>query len=281
MNRLFDHPRLLGLVCAAVAVGLGIDYLLVAGAPHQYPVVNVAAFVIGLAVWLVAPFAAARWHGGAVLVLAATLLVATLVSAEVNGASRWVSAGPLSLQPSLIVLPAIIVLYARKTDLIGTIGIVAAAVALAAQPDRAMAGVLAAGTGAIVTSRPGWLNALAFGAAVTSFGAAMLQPDVVPPAPFVENVLHTAFDVHMLMGFAVVIGCGALLTPTLSALRDRSSDPVPLAFGASWAAVIAASTLGNYPTPLIGYGGSAVLGYLLSAALLPPPRHRAPQVNAS
>jgi hypothetical protein len=33
--------------------------------------------------------------------------------------------------------------------------------------------------------------------------------------------------------------------------------------------VVAAAALGNYPTPLVGYGGSAVLGYLLSAALLP------------
>jgi hypothetical protein len=33
--------------------------------------------------------------------------------------------------------------------------------------------------------------------------------------------------------------------------------------------VVAAAALGNYPTPLVGYGGAAVLGYLLSVALLP------------
>ena len=27
--------------------------------------------------------------------------------------------------------------------------------------------------------------------------------------------------------------------------------------------------LGNYPTPLVGYGGSAILGYLLTFAFLP------------
>jgi hypothetical protein len=32
---------------------------------------------------------------------------------------------------------------------------------------------------------------------------------------------------------------------------------------------VLAAALGNYPTPLVGYGGSAVLGYLLSVALLP------------
>ena len=33
--------------------------------------------------------------------------------------------------------------------------------------------------------------------------------------------------------------------------------------------MVAAAALGNYPTPLVGHGGAAVLGYLLSVALLP------------
>jgi hypothetical protein len=41
-------------------------------------------------------------------------------------------------------------------------------------------------------------------------------------------------------------------------------------FGAAWLAVVAAAALGNYPTPLVGYGGSAILGYLISLIGLPP-----------
>jgi hypothetical protein len=53
-------------------------------------------------------------------------------------------------------------------------------------------------------------------------------------------------------------------------LMGRTGDrAVLLAFGGCWAAVVAAAALGNYPTPLVGYGGSAVLGYLLSVSLLP------------
>ena len=33
--------------------------------------------------------------------------------------------------------------------------------------------------------------------------------------------------------------------------------------------MVVAALLRDYPTPLVGYGGSAVLGYLLSVALLP------------
>ena len=46
--------------------------------------------------------------------------------------------------------------------------------------------------------------------------------------------------------------------------------PTYAAFGAVWLAVILAAALGNYPTPLVGYSGSAILGYLLSLLGLPP-----------
>ena len=36
MNRLLDQPRFLGLLCAALAVGLGIVYLAAAGAPARF-----------------------------------------------------------------------------------------------------------------------------------------------------------------------------------------------------------------------------------------------------
>jgi hypothetical protein len=52
--------------------------------------------------------------------------------------------------------------------------------------------------------------------------------------------------------------------------RDPDNRAFYAVFGAVWLAVIAAAALGNYPTPLVGYSGSAILGYLLSAIGLPP-----------
>jgi cell division protein FtsW (lipid II flippase) len=281
MNRLLDHPRLLGLACAALAVGLGIFYLAVAGAPARYPVINLAALVVGAAVSLgLGRGVTSRWSGGAVLALTAPLVATALFGVAVEGASRWVNVGPLSLQVSLIVLPAIIVLYARRTDAIGTAGVLIAAFALAAQPDRAMAGVLVAGTGAIVLAQRNRLSVLALIGAVIGFGVTMLRPDALPAVPFVDRILYTAFDVHVLAGMAVVAGSFILLAPAFGAVGRGPERTVLLAFGASWATVIAAAALGNYPTPLVGYGGSAVLGYLLSVALLPGARTNAGQANA-
>lgn len=273
MNGISARPRLLGLLCGALAVAMGMAYMLAAGAPSRYILVNLGAGVLGAAAWIAlgrtarSPLAGA---GTAILALSAPLLVTALFGAAAEGASRWVHVGPLSLQVSLIVLPAMIILYARRPDAVGTAGMIAAALALAVQPDRAMAGVLAAALIAFLLASPGRLPGLAAAASLLGFGWTLLRPDTLPATAYVDRVLYTAFGVHPLAGAAVLAGAAALAVPALAAPRAGAGDrPLLLAFGACWAAVVAAAALGNYPTPLVGYGGSAVLGYLLSVALLP------------
>jgi cell division protein FtsW (lipid II flippase) len=252
---------------------MGLAHMLAAGAPSNYLLVNLGALVLGATAWL----ALGRTResrlagaGPATLALAATLLLTALFGVAADGASRWVSVGPLSLQVSLIVLPVMLVLYSRRPDAIGTAGMIAAALALAIQPDRAMAGVLAAGLIALLAARPGRLPILAAAAAAVAFGWTWLAPDTLPATAYVDRILYTAFDVHPLAGLAVVAGAAALVIPALTALSKGAGDrAVLLAFAGCWSAVVAAAALGNYPTPLVGYGGSAVLGYLLSVSLLP------------
>jgi cell division protein FtsW (lipid II flippase) len=270
MNHLLDRPRQLGLLCAIVAVSLGVVYLAMAGAPARYLAINVGALVLGVALWLgVGRASEARWSGAAIIVLALSILATALLGTPVEGAARWISLGPLVVQVSLVLLPAAIVLYARPADALGTAGIVLAALALALQPDRANAAALAAGTGAVLLLERSRFTALAFAAAAAGFAAAMLQPDNLPAVPYVDRIFFTAFDVSPLAGGAVLAGSLLLLLPVLSATRGRVERTPLAAFGACWATIIAAAAIADYPTPLVGYGGSAILGYLLSVALLP------------
>ena len=261
MTFLSARPRLLGLICGAVAVASGLAYMHTAGAPPRYLLVNLAALVLGATAWLALGPAVRSLRAGAgaaTLALAAALLLTALFGASADGASRWVYVGPLSVQVSLIVLPVMILLYARRPDPAGTAGMILAALALALQPDRAMAGVLTAALLALLLARPGRLAILAAAAALLAFGRTWLVPDPLPATAYVDRVLYTAFDVHPLAGLAVVAGAGALLVPALTALSKGAGDrAVLLAFAGCWAAVVAAAALGNYPTPLVGYGGSA------------------------
>lgn len=273
MNRISAQPRLLGLLCGLGAVAMGLVYMSAAGAPSRYMLMNVAALVLGATAWLALGHAAGSRlaaAGPVTIALSVALLLTALFGGAVEGASRWVSLGPLNLQVSLIVLPLMLVLYARRPDAAGTAGMIVAALALALQPDRAMAGVQVAGlTGLIAVNRSG-LTIVAAAAAACAFGWTLLTPDLLSAVPYVDRILYTAFDVHPIVGLTVVAGAAALVVPAaLGARRLGSERPALLTFGGCWAGVVVAAALGNYPTPLVGYGGSAVLGYLLSVALLP------------
>ncbi len=273
MNLILERPRLLGLLCGAGAVGMGLAYMSAAGAPSRNLLVNLAALVLGATLWLaLGPVARSRLAGAGamILALAVPLLLTATFGVPADGAARWVSVGPLSLQISLIVLPVMLVLYARRPDATGTAGMLAAALALALQPDRAMAGVLLVGLIPLAFAPSSRLPILAIAASVLAFGWTLLTPDALPAVPYVDHILYTAFDIHPLAGAAVLTGAGLLVMPALIAARKGAGErPALLAFGGCWLGVVVAAALGNYPTPLVGYGGSAVLGYLLSVALLP------------
>jgi hypothetical protein len=273
MNVILARPRLLGLVCGIAAVAIGLTYLFAAGAPSRYLLVNLAALAIGTIAWLALCRAAETRLSGTgplVLALSLALLATALFGVTIEGASRWVSVGPLTLQVSLVLLPAMIVLYARRPEMVGMAGMALAALALAIQPDRAMAGALLLALVALAFTTPARVSIVAATGSALAFGWTLLSPDALPAVHYVEGVFHSAFDIHPGIGIAVVIGAVILVTPAVTgAVRGAGERSVFLAFGACWAGIVLAAALGNYPTPLVGYGGAAVLGYLLSVALLP------------
>lgn len=272
MDEILMRPRLLGLLCGAGAVAIGLVYMAAAGAPLIYLIVNLTALVLGLIAWVALSRPARSSLAGAgtaVFAMALLLLATAMFGVQSEGAARWVSVGSLSVQVSLVLLPTMLVLYARHPDWIGTAGVALSAVALAAQPDRAMAGVMLASRSVVALANRTGLPLLASASAIAAFVWTLVTPDALPAVPYVDRVFFTAFDVHLLIGAAVVVGAAALVVPAIGAARRADQPSVLLAFGACWASIVIAAALGNYPTPLVGYGGSAILGYLASVALLP------------
>lgn len=273
LSSLLKNPRSLGVACAVAATGLGLAHLAAAGAPGRYLAINAAALLLGLVAFsgiAKSPWNSDRAPGGLVLALSFVLIATALFGVSVDGASRWVQVGPLGVQMSLVVLPAMIVVFAFRRDAIGSIGMILAAAALALQPDRGMAGALALSLAALALVKPGrWVAASSI-AAIVAFGVTLLRPDTLPARAHVDQILYSAFETHALAGAAVLTGALLLIAPALAGLaRGGDRMAVHVAFGTAWLGIVAAAALGNYPTPVVGYGGSAVLGYLLSLAFLP------------
>ena len=272
-NAAMRRPRALGIACAIGAVMLGLVYMAIAGAPMRYLAVNAAALVIGLTMLALlgrTALAVRQWTSGAIVAMAGALLATALLGTPVDGAARWVNLGGLAIQPSLILLPVMLMAFARTRGRLATAGILVAAAAMALQPDRAMAGMLALGLAALAIVRPDRHVLVALAAAVAGFAATLVRADTLPAVPYVERIFYSSFDVHVAAGLAVLCGATLLLVPAVVGWsRDAENRATYAAFGAAWFAVIAAAALGNYPTPMVGYGGSAIIGYALSLLALP------------
>jgi cell division protein FtsW (lipid II flippase) len=199
------------------------------------------------------------------------LVLTTMFGASSHGVVRWVAAGPLMVQTSLILLPALLMMFARRPMATVAAALVVAAVAVAVQPDRAMASSMVAGMAMLWLLHRHRQVALVLGVSAFSLMATLVRSDTLPPVRFTEGVFTATWQVHPLLGIAVAAGGAILLLPAAAfGPQNRDAARLCAVFGAVWLAIIVAALVGNYPTPLVGYGGSAIIGYLLSAGMLPP-----------
>jgi hypothetical protein len=270
---LMQRPRALGITSAIGAVTLGLAYMAIAGAPVRYLAVNTGALVIGLTLLAllgrIIP-AGLRWVSGAILTMASVMLTTAIAGDSVDGMTRWVSVGGLAIQPSLILLPVMLVAFARYRNMLTTAGIIATAAAMAIQPDRSMAGILAVGLAVFAVMRPDRHVFAAFAASIVGFAVTLVRTDTLPAAPYVDQILYSSFEVHLGAGAAVLGGSTLLFVPAIMGWRrDPANRDAYAAFGAVWLTGLVAAALGNYPTPIVGYGGSAIIGYALSLLALP------------
>ena len=272
-NELYERPRRMTAICAITATGLGLAYMGAAGAPLRYLAMNISALMLGfVSVGIVALCARhpRLTIGVTSLALGSTLLLTSLFGATVDGASRWIAVGGLFVQSSLLFLPVMAICFVRAQDRLSTIGIVVASLALAIQPDRAMSGALAAGIAVLALMRPNSKVIMALVASVGGFLVTLLRADTLPAAPYVDQILYSSFDVHPLAGIAVLSGAALMIVPAVVGYHcDDDHREVYAVFGAIWLTIIIAAALGNYPTPVVGYGGSAIVGYVVSLLGLP------------
>ncbi|NKB15702.1 MAG: hypothetical protein HC774_00300 [Sphingomonadales bacterium] len=266
------NPTCIAILCGIISVLLGLGYLWAAGATLHALIVNFVAMLLGIACLAMVKLTQSFWQHSvmATAVLAALLIITTLTGITVEGATRWVYVGPFSLQPSLILLPAMLLAFGRTVTPLTTVCVISATIAVASQPDRAMAAVALAGLLAIGLTQPNRFTLLALSAAAVALAYTSIVPENLPAVAHVDGVLFSALAVHPLAAIAVWLGSLLLIVPALvGEVSHRSAQPSHLAFGAIWAVTVLAAALGNYPTPVVGYGASAIIGYFLSIAALP------------
>lgn len=263
---------------SGVAAGLiGLAYLLVSGAPLTKVLVNGGAIVVGILLALSLRLSARATDSvvTAIALIGAFILFGTAIFGyAIEDARRWLLIGPFFIQTSLILLPLIAVCFARVQNFRTTVAILVAAIAMAAQPDRAMAAMLFVAVAIVGMMRPNRLTVSAAVFCAMTFATTLLLLDRLPAVPFVDNILWTAFDDSLWVGLALWAGCLLLVCPIIFVPKEERII-THYVFASCWATLIAAAAVGAYPTPIVGYGASAIIGYFLSLIFLQPkPRGR-------
>lgn len=266
-----SEVRLGTLAWAAAAVGAGCILLAALGAPSRMPAMNGAALLIGLtgvaALWASRRAGASAKVGDLTLLVASGLVPLTaLVGPQTDSVARWLTVGGLTIQPGMIIVPLIALGLALRASPVRSASVAVAALGLAMQPDPGCAFMLLLGVAAPLIARNArpTTTLVAATAAAIGFAGAISRNVVLPPAPFVEQVIQDALQAGSL---TTLLALGAIF-PMLLAGFGRPPRAPHLAFLGVWIAALAMALLRPYPTPVVGFGGSGVLGFILSAGLL-------------
>lgn len=273
----------MGVAVAAFAVIAGQAVMVLSHAPDHLAWLNLAA--IGAAAAL---FPAMSWSVGQAMrhadwtagFAAAAVLASLVLGPEIDGVRRWLGAPGLAIHVGHLVIPLALGAAARRASAWTGGGLAVLSLGLAAQPDAAAAFALASALGVLLALQRSLWIALGFAAAVAAAVWTILNPDALAPVPWVEGVAQTALQMELWLGFLVMLGLSLLPMPFLFvAVQGRRRRPLAGALAVYWSGLIAASFLGAFPTPLVGYGVGPILGYVLSWALLRSPIQRRPEAR--
>lgn len=258
------------LAWAAAAVGTGCALLVMLGAPSRMPIMNGAALLAGLvgtALLALGRHQGTAMAGDIVLLLASALLPLTaMIGPDANGVARWLVIGGLTLQPSLIVVPLVALGVALRPSSIRIAASAIAASGLALQPDPGGAAMLLAGLAVplIDEDRRRVIGVAGVVGAGIGLAVAQAQSIALPPVAFVEQIIPDAVAAGLLPALLALAAAMLMMIPAMA----RPLRAPHFAFLAVWIAALGMALLGPYPTPVIGFGGSGVLGFVLSAGLL-------------
>ena len=269
-----------GLVVQAVATAaVSLVVLKLVGASVAVWTIQAAAFALGAVLalglaWRSAP-AGPRlsvWLLGGAFVL----ILLTQADPGLEGVRRWCRAGLLVVQPAPLILPLVAWALAGRSANWTVAGLAGALAALfAAQPDPSAAGALAAiSAGVILARRRANTPDLAILLlSLAAFGWAATRPDPLAPVAHVEGIVAAAWGVHPAAGVGALIALLLVPVPFLLrawGLRGEGEARRTLTFALSglWLVLVLANATGRFPAPVVGYGASFVVGWLISLGLV-------------
>ncbi len=216
-------------------------------------------------------------HPALPFVLPLLFVAGTRAVSGIDGVHRWYGLGPVRLHASALVAPWIVVAATRRaeTDPRGSqAALVALNVVHLAQPDAGQATAVTAA--AMLLAARTWGGLARMGLMLSHLAllaAVWTRRDPLGPVAFVEDAVARAFAFHPVAGVLALASLGgAVFAPRVAAasVGDRhGGDPL----AAYVLGALAATVVGAFPVPCLGFGMSPIVGMAvaLGALAVPPP----------
>ncbi len=259
--------RFVGRAVAALSLPTlaGLAYLHASGAPSRYLATNAVALAIA-GVWIasapvISTVAVRRFLLAVTLV---ALFVPLTSGPAVGGVQRWLPLGPFTLHAGMLAIPALSVLAAEQRGSAPALLSIALFATLL-QPDMASAAALTLAAIGLADATRDWRYVVV---AVAGFVVALVAATQgeLPAQPHADRVIGLlartdplaalGLLIATLAGFALVLGVPAGSMASRKALAGSF-------YGFAFAGLVS-----NYPSPLVGYGAAAILGYGIALGLL-------------
>lgn len=261
------RPRLVGAAAVLASGGLGVALLATLGAPSRLVLMNLGATVVAAALAPLLVVAGRQvWRRADVALIGAAVLLwlTALWGADLDGVQRWARVGPLLFHVGFLVLPVALIALPHARVWVGLASLAAIAAALVVQPDGGVALAFAAGVAGLALRERSRIALASLAIAGVGSVVAWLQPDPLPAVAFVEGVAALAVERGLATGLLAILALGAPWL--LLALAGRRVGGA--AATGFWLGAVAASLIGNFPTPIAGGGVTPILAYALTWALL-------------
>lgn len=287
-----QHPRsggssLLYLLASVPALALGVLVMQASDVPASVWGQNIAAWAAGallcIGIWRTRTSLPLSIWADLAALLTLGALVATLLAPGMDGVHRWVRFGPVRLHTAALLLPLLLIALERLARVrgwwIASLLAVGVVFALFLQPDAAQATAFAGAAGILLLPgvRRSALRLIALLPLPVFAGLSWLRRDPLAPVPHVEEIVGLAGNLWMGWAVAAIVSLLLLAVPFFLAGRGGAGR-AGLALGAYVSITVLAAFVGNFPVPVMGYGVSPIIGYLLGVGAFlrtaSPPREQ-------
>lgn len=255
--------RAAAMLAIALPCLSGLAYLTAFDAPRPYVAVNAAALALALG-WIgFGSLPSNQTARRIVSILLIALMAMPLIAGPaINGVTRWISIGGVSLHMGMVAIPLLACLAARDRDYATPILLSGIFITLV-QPDAASAFALMLASVGLYFAWKDWKIGVV---SIAGFAVGVLASlrGELPPQPFVERFLADLVLTEPALALGLALSLFASFFLMLWTLPRGDAERYALA--GTLAGFSIAALLSNYPHILIGYGAAPILGYGLALA---------------